>query len=105
MDILEEIYGTLSLTMPEPGLYPTLQDLWKEDGEFELLMREVDPTAVRMMTSLIMPTLRAEDYKAKPFDPRPGEELVLLRDGRVKKRALVLAEFIKKRPKKKWLYK
>lgn len=97
MDLLQEVYGALSLTMPDPTQYPTLQNLWKEDGEFELLMREEDPRAVRVLTSLLMPALRAEDYRQHPFDVRPGEELILLRDARTRGRVLKLATLLKKK--------
>jgi hypothetical protein len=97
MDFLQPIYTELKLDLDQEKIdsYPSLQTLWNQDAIFELEMasgtREKQKL-LRILHQIVLPVLRARDYKIRPFRIGNDEELVLIENPR----ALVLAREVAK---------
>ena len=88
MDFLGPVYQELGMESHHPLLdqYNSLQNLWTHDAMFEMEMASSTRQSrklANLLNQIVMPVLRARDYKKKPFDIGSGEELVLIENPRV----------------------
>ena len=97
MDFLLPIYTDLKFELDQEKMdsYPSLQALWNQDALFELEMASetrIKQKLMYVLNQVVLPVIRARDYKIRPFKIGNDEELVLKENPR----ALYLAREVAK---------